>query len=113
MTKWRWLNEEKIQKLRAQGQLPLVDEALNVRLNPHIVDMRLENGELVFFIDPVLHVKDEFELKADPRCIGCHGTGHIRYWYYQDESSTAPCYLCFPDNKRAVEERDRHARFTG
>jgi hypothetical protein len=63
-------------------------------------------GEVTIYLKPIFHIKNETELLAKENCNTCKGNGYISYWYAQDESITAPCPICFPDNKKAIEAKE-------
>lgn len=54
-------------------------------------------GILVLILEPILHIKDNYELRVNPSCKVCNGKAYIRYWFAQDESRVHPCHVCFPE----------------
>jgi hypothetical protein len=109
---WTVDGRANIDKARAQGTLgefakvPVRITKLEVREHDsHLNDL----GTLVLTLEPEVHVKDAVELAANPNCPDCKGRGFVRYTYAQDESRTAACVACFPNDRRAIVESERWA----
>lgn len=90
--------QDKLDRWRLQE-----DNSSNGRYKIQVTEIEFNeySGVVTYYFTPLIHVKDEVELAAKRDCDNCHGQGYIRYWYYQDESRTAPCPKCFPDNQKA------------
>lgn len=108
---WKITNEGLIKLNKWKEQQP---NSSNGRYPIQIISIIMNeyDGTVTYKYTPLVHVKDKIELTANKDCNNCHGTGCIRYWYYQDESRTANCPECFPNDLKAQQALKEWLKFT-